>query len=79
MLRDRLLLAALVCVWVLLPRDALAYIDVGAGSVLLQAAIASLLGLVYLAKLRWAELKARLLRRKVDSLSDAPGSPEEKR
>jgi len=68
----------LLCVWVLLPRDALAYIDVGAGSVLLQAAIASFLGFVYLAKLRWAGLKARLRRRKVDSPSDAPGSREEK-
>ena len=79
MLRDRALLVALVCAWLLLPRDALAYIDVGAGSVMLQAAIASFLGFLYLARMRWAGLKARLLRRKVDPPSDATGSREENR
>lgn len=44
----------------LYPRDALAYIDMSAGSIVLQAGIASFLGIVYTVKLYWGELKARL-------------------
>jgi hypothetical protein len=53
-------LAFAVCL--LAPRDAWAYIDVGAGSMLLQAALASLLAVGYAVKLRWRELRAWLAR-----------------
>ncbi len=44
----------------LYPRDALAYIDMNAGSIVLQAGIASFLGVLYTVKLYWGELKAWL-------------------
>jgi hypothetical protein len=53
-------LAFAVCL--LVPRDAWAYIDVGAGSLLLQAALASLLAVGYAVKLRWRQLRALLAR-----------------
>jgi len=56
-------------VCLLAPRDAWAYIDVGAGSMLLQAVLASLLAVGYAVKLRWRQIRAlfaRILRRPTD-------------
>ncbi len=53
-------LVLLLCL--LAPRDAWAYIDVGAGSLLLQAVLASLLAVGYGVKMRWRQIRASLAR-----------------
>jgi hypothetical protein len=74
--RARAAAVALTLALVLLyPGDARAYIDVGAGSMLLQVAVASLLGMLYTLKRYWRVWIARFRGKPSAVHSPASGAP----
>ena len=68
----RLLSLALLVVWCLVmsERDALAYMDPGSGSMLLQLVLGGVAGLVLIAKLYWQKFLALIGIRRNDADSE---------
>lgn len=57
------------------PRDALAYLDPGSGSLAIQMAIAGLLGGLFTLKTYWYQIKAWFSGKGAAPKADAPPSP----
>ncbi len=64
------IVALLLVLW---PGEAQAYLDAGTGSMLLQMFVAAAAGGLYLLKLRWRQLKARLVRQPTGTAASAAG------
>ena len=64
------IVALLLALW---PGEAQAYLDAGTGSMLLQMFVAAAAGCHYLLKLRWRQLKARLVRQPTGTAASAVG------
>lgn len=71
-----LITAAVFCLGLLaFPTNAHAYLDAGTGSMLLQAAVASIMGAAFIAKMYWRELKARFTGKPLNETEDEPNAP----
>ncbi len=77
---DRLLVAALALTLLARPGVAAAYLDPGTGSLVLQMALAGLLGALFTLKLYWRRLKAWLTRKPLpDDGAQRAGRPDDPR
>jgi len=63
-----------VLAWSLLPDDAYAYLDPGAGSYIFQVIVAALLGALFMAKVFWARITG-FFRKRLSRLEGATSRP----